>query len=566
MNTFVKFLDQFNVLSPNHSKIYDEYTLSGDKHHFSIETKIESYLLDLFTNKPCSVIMTGNAGDGKTRLCRAIYEKLAGKSLSKWPDSGIIELSYVKGKIRILKDLSELTDPVIMFELLQLQNSIIQDRESNVFYLIAANEGKLTKSLSDSPELTQLAQMVKSRFLDHTNNDGKLLLINLQDVTSSIYVDRIIREWNRDENWESCLVCSQRNKCVINLNHRRMKEPTIRERLVEQYRLLDCLGIHVTMREILIHMSYVLTGGLTCDQVIHAGYKDIEAHANLVYYENFYGVQMPLDSISDQGAIRYFKQLDPGKLSISMIDDYLLNGDISGDEQTVSRHKVLFDDEIDLLFGYYRKLIEQYRVQGLVEKSKTTEKETSQFDLSDLMPKFRRKYFFETSEDDINAREKLIPYIFFYRYLKCLSDAQTRSAVKKELIRGLNINFIKKLIRRDENNLFVANENLLIHNSYSPGQISVVVDNARDDIDYTPSKLMLRVGSERKIDLGLPLFEYLLRLAGGGMFVVLRQEVEILLETFKNDLINHSDLDEFVINVFAIDPKQGVYKPYEIDI
>ncbi|WP_055106244.1 hypothetical protein [Paenibacillus ihumii] len=557
MNSFVQYLDQFNVLSPNHAKIYDEYTQSTDQYRFAIDTNIEQFLLTLFNEDPRSVIMTGNAGDGKTRLCRTIYERITGKQLLKWPDSGILEASFNKGKLRIVKDLSELTDAVIFEELQFLQEMIADGHESRLYYLIAANEGKLTKFLSQHLELLTLSQMVNKRFLDHKSNDKHLHLVNLQDVTSSIYAARIMEEWNREDNWVACETCTRKKNCVIQLNHRRLSQPLIRNRLVEQYRLLDCLGIHVTMREILIHISYVLTGGLTCEQVMSAGYRDIEKHARLAYYDNFYGVNMKENGAGEQGAIRYFKHLDPGKLSISSIDDYLLNGDISGDNLIVQKHQMLFDDEIDLLFGYYRKLIERYRIQDPDKES---------LEIFDQMPKFRRKYFFETGEQDKRTREMLTPYLHFYRFLDCLKDRQTLASTRKELIQGLNHNFSKKLISRGETNLYVVNENLLIHESYSPSQVRLSIDEERTDIDYLPSKMFITVNQETRLEVKLPVFEYLLRLAGGGLFVTLKQEVDILLGTFKNDLINRSELDEFSLQVFAIDPNKGVYKPYEIDI
>jgi hypothetical protein len=558
MNSFVQYLDQFNVLSPSHAKIYDEYTQSTDQYRFAIDTNIERFLLNLFEEAPRSVIMTGNAGDGKTRLCRTVYERITGESLQQWPTSGIVEISFSKGTLRIVKDLSELTDAVIFEELQCLQDAIFQNHSNRHFYLIAANEGKLTKFLSQHLSLQPLSQMVKERFLDHTFNDLQLHLVNLQDVTSSIYASRILDQWNREENWVDCETCIKKTNCVIWLNHRRMSQPMIQDRLVEQYRLLDCLGIHVTMREILIHISYVMTGGLTCERVINAGYKDIEEHASHVYYENFYGVHMTSGGAGEQGAIRHFRQLDPGKLSISSIDDYLLNGDISGDAEMVRKHQALFNDEIDLLFGYYRKLIEIYRIQNPDKDSMTS--------IFDQMPKFRRKYFFETDNRDDSTRKKLIPYLHFNRFLDSLKDRQALASVRKELIQGLNHNFSKKLISRGESNLFVVNENLLIHQSFAAGHVKLSIDQERSDIDYLPSKLFITVNQETKLEIKLPVFEYLLRLAGGGLFIALRQEVDILLGTFKNDLINRSDLDEFSLQVFAIDPDKGVYKPYEIDI
>ncbi|GGG67403.1 hypothetical protein [Paenibacillus radicis (ex Gao et al. 2016)] len=556
MNSFVQYLDQFNVLSPSHAKIYDEYTQTTDEYRFAIDTKIENFLVSLFEEKPRSVIMTGNAGDGKTRLCRTVYERLTGKSLLEWPITGIVEIPFSRGILRIVKDLSELTDAVINEELQCLQDLIQANHSSKFYYLIAANEGKLTKFLSQNASLNHLSELVKERFLDHHQNDLHLHLANLQDITSSIYAGRIIKEWNREENWDACESCSHMNNCIIRLNHRRMSQESIQEKLIEQYRLLDCLGIHVTMREILIHISYVITGGLTCEQVLYAKYKDVEEQANRAYYDNFYGVYMKENDSGHLGAIRYLRQLDPGQLSISSIDDYLLNGDISGNSYIVEKHQILFDEEIDMLFGYYRKQIEMYRTQN-PDKDNVV--------IFDQMPKFRRKYFFESNEHD-GTREKLVPYLHFYRFVDSLTNKQSLATVRKELIQGLNHSFSKKLINRGETQLYIVNENLLIHESYSASQVRLSIDEERSDIDYLPSKLYITVNHDTKLEVKLPVFEYLLRLAGGGLFITLRQEVDILISTFKNDLINRSELDEYILQVFAIDPNKGVYVPYQIDI
>jgi len=64
-NPFVTYLDQFNVLSPNHAKIYDEYTHDDSSkeynYSFTISTKVEQYLRGVFTDNPRSIIQTGNA-------------------------------------------------------------------------------------------------------------------------------------------------------------------------------------------------------------------------------------------------------------------------------------------------------------------------------------------------------------------------------------------------------------------------------------------------------------------------------------------------------------------------
>ncbi|WP_054637316.1 hypothetical protein [Thalassobacillus sp. C254] len=150
MNQFVNFLDQFNVFSPNHSKIYDEYTNENGNTTFNsnIDTLVETFLIKKFNEEPHSMILTGNAGDGKTKLCRNVYDYYNEEPLSSWPEDGIVNLTFLNGRITIVKDLSELREEVILKHLIKLQENIENNHRDNHYYLIAANEGKLTKFLT----------------------------------------------------------------------------------------------------------------------------------------------------------------------------------------------------------------------------------------------------------------------------------------------------------------------------------------------------------------------------------------------------------------------------------
>ena len=557
MNNFVRYLDQFNVLSPNHSKIYDEYSDANEQFAIKIDTKIEDHLLKLFNTNPRSVIMSGNAGDGKTRLCRSIYENFTGEPNLVWPESGIMEILFNEGKIRIVKDLSELTDTVILKELTLLQSYIQNQHDSKIYYLIAANEGKLTKFLSQHESLSYLREKISGRFLNYEENDDQLYLVNLQDVTSSIYADRILKEWNEEKNWTACEECNKKNKCVINLNHRRLTENQVRERIVEQYRLADCLGIHITMREILIHMSYVITGGLTCDDIMNADYSVIVKHSEYAYYNNFYGIQLSEGSSEEMSVVNIFKKFDPGNVSVSTIDDFLLNGDLSLDDTIIKNHSKIFDNEIDMLFGYIRRNIDLYRIQDTTNEAK---------ELFEFMPKLRRKYFFEDNWNDNQNGYELIPYRYFYNFIEIINDKSKHSGARKEIIQGLNAAFSKKLISDSETQLFAVNENLLIHQAFTSGQVKLNVEIQRDDIDFLPSKIYMVLGDQARLEVRLPVFEYLYRVSRGGLFSTLKHEVEILLNTFRNDLINTSELEEYELCILSIDENKGEYSVKTIDI
>ncbi|WP_332696973.1 hypothetical protein [Halalkalibacter lacteus] len=555
-NPFVDYLDQYNVLSPNHAKIYDEYTYDHGKesYTFKINTKIEEHLLNLFRENPHSVILTGNAGDGKTRLCRLVHDFFSNSDLDHWPNSGIINVTFEQCTIRIVKDLSELKEEVIYQELSNLQKNIQTNYESKVFYLIAANEGKLTKFLSQYDDLHLLREMVAVRFNDYQKNDLSFSVINLLDVTSSVYVDKVLTEWNKEENWSSCSHCPVRKRCIIHLNHDRTSKEHIQKRLVEQYRLLDYLGTHITMREMLIHISYILTGGYNCKDVNDADYQSLEEQSKKPYYQNLYGQGIVKDALTEMRALKIFGEIDPGSKSISLLDDFIMNGDISGQEEVELMHNKLFNDELDMQFGYFKKRLNMYRDHN---------KESDDNFIDEWIYKLRRKLFFEIEGEDYLKRKALLPYQYVQDFAELFDNPHKKAQTRKELINGLNRAFSKKLVS-PLNQLHATTENLMIHSSYNIRQLVINEEQARKDIDHIPSKFILEVGNEIFLSLDLSLFEYLMRLNSGDTHNVLKQDVEILIDTFKNELIRISDPDPYTLNILRFDKHKGLYIEDEI--
>ncbi|UAL53605.1 hypothetical protein [Metabacillus dongyingensis] len=557
-NPFVDYLDQFNVLSPNHSKIYDEYSYDkGEKSYtFKIETKVEDYLINILKKSGQSFILTGNAGDGKTRLCRSIFNYFSSEDLKNWPNSGIREVSTEHGTLRIVKDLSELKEDKIFEELLRLQEYIMNDHKDRVYYLIAANEGKLTKFLSQKSELSHLKEQVKLRFKDSINNNNVFNIINLIDVTSSIYVEKVLEEWNKEKNWVPCNSCPKINTCIINLNHKKTSKIDVKNRLVEQYRLLDFLSTHITMREMLIHISYILTGGYKCTDIINGNYNELKLQINKPYYQNFYGHEIEHEAFSEMRALKLFRELDPGSNSNSNIDDFILNGDISGNEILEEYHLNLFNNDLDLYLGYFKKRLEIYRDHN---------KESNDKLIEEWISKLRRKFYFEFPQEDLFNRKSLIPFQYFEEYSLLFESGLKQAQVKKDLINGLNRAFSKRLVLANSP-LYATSENLMIHSSYSANQVKLIEDKNREDVDHIPSKFSLIVNDNNVLPMDLHVFEYLKRLSSGDTHNILREDVEILLDTFKNEIIKTSKPDQYILNVLRADKDRGLYVQDEIEI
>ncbi|MDG5472077.1 hypothetical protein P6709_09965 [Jeotgalibacillus sp. ET6] len=560
INSFVSYLDQYNVLSPNHSKIYDEYTIDPDKsdtYSFTIRTKIEETLIQRFENNPQSIILTGNAGDGKTRLCRIVHDYFNEENLLEWPEEGIVDVVFSKGKIRIVKDLSELKEDIIYHELTNLQEYISNNHEKNVYYLIAANEGKLTKFLSQYEDLKGLRIDVSKRFKSHDNNSENFSIYNLLNVTSSVYVERVLEEWNKEENWSACIDCSMKSRCIINMNHERTSQPFIRNKLVEQYKLLDFLDSHITMREMLIHISYMLTGGYTCVDIFNADYKELEQQTKKPYYENFYGHGLDENSFAEMKALKVFKSLDPGLYSHSSVDDFIINGDINGDKKSEDTHRKLINDSLDLQLGYFKKKLSLYRDYDMEKDHKI---------INEWIPKLRRKYFYEMNSENEAQANQLLPFEYTSDYISMFNNPKNRASLKKDIINGLNRVFSGKLTEVSNRYLFATNKNLMIYEQFRARDINIEEEENREDLDRIPAKFKVDVRGEVAFDMNLAVFEFLMRASGGGTHNVLQQEAEILIDTFKNELIRISESDEYDLNILRYDTDSGLFIEDEISL
>lgn len=547
-------------MSPNHSKIYDEYTIDSNKqdtYSFTIHTKIESTLITIFENNPHSIILTGNAGDGKTRLCRIVHDYFSSNSLTEWPENGIVDVPFSAGTIRIVKDLSELQEAVIANELTHLQTYIQTKHNERIYYLIAANEGKLTKFLSQNINLSYLREEVATRFNNYESNDFNFSIFNLLDVTSSVYVERVLEEWNQKRNWEACNDCPLKNRCIINMNHERTSENYIKEKIVQQYRLLDFLDTHITMREMLIHISYTLTGGYTCSDIFDANYKELEEQTKKPYYENFYGHQLDENAFSEMKALKIFKSLDPGLYSHSSIDDFIVNGDINGDEQSETHHKKLIGTSLDLQLGYFKKKLSLYRDYDLQKDHKI---------IDEWIPKLRRKYFYEIDNGlEVNSNQ-LLPFEYINEYISLFNNKKEQTYIKKEIINGFNRVFSGRLTEQTNKSLYATNRNLMIYDQFKSRDIEIEEESSREDIDRITSRFKLIVDRKVSININLAVFEFLMRISGGGTHNVLQQEAEILIDTFKNELIRISEPEEYELNILRYDNKKGLFIEDEISL
>lgn len=323
------------------------------------------YLLKAI-EKPATktVVLTGDAGHGKTSLCANLLAKLrpeaesnadarkgVRRDLSEYGDaSRPIGRSRSGRELYILKDLSELNPQEGARKLVELL-----DPPDGGIAIICANEGQLRKCVAedDNPDRggTGRAKILARVLTDGvargqvSDPEGAVIVINLNyqsvaaDSDSGGLIPWILKQWTSPQSsrWKSCDTCDARKICPILANREELGDPKRglhrREAIRAVFAAAEQTGAVVTTRQALSVTSYMLTGGLSCEDV-HAKYR--WSHSNRLwqaphlYHQALFGDQL---SQQDRHRVPTFfalRKLDPGKVSRRQVDDRL-DPDTAGD-------------------------------------------------------------------------------------------------------------------------------------------------------------------------------------------------------------------------------------------
>jgi len=553
-NRFVALLNRYTTASPDHEVAFDEYVSNGPEPpagSLRLTTKIEQFLTNRFRQPhPPSVILTGNAGDGKTYLCRQIVNVLQGKEPKRWEVLIDQPIEYNAMRFFIVKDLSELSEEKGK-EILQRLAQTLQTPDLRDRYLIAANEGRLRALISTIAGHKELKEAIQTQLDQGPAYHQSLIVFNLNRVATSTFVSAALAWMTDQRNWQDCNECPIQLKCPIRFNVTRLTEQSVQQRIKMLYELLERSNEHVTIRDMLIHLAYTISGGFDCTQV----QQQVQERADmsyLAYYENIFGRDDHVSFRRKSHVTRLLHRFNIGSQSIFAIDEFIINGGETIAEQ--QQHQALFGETVDLHFKAFHQARRAY-----------TEGIASERDQAVLrwLPHCRRKLFFERNHlDERNHlnEQQLLPFRYFSIYQRLLNQPQgTHEGIVSQLIKGLNRAFSRLYLTQTEQ--LRVNERLYITTQYvhSVNQphpivlltlpienIKITVNTARDQhLDLPERSLYLHIApptTQRHAKpiawpLNILLFEHLMRIADGGHISILADECELEVRRLKDVLI-----------------------------
>lgn len=580
-NSFVSYLNRYTTVSPEHEAAFDEFiskTAPPSGQPLQLETKIEKYIKTRFQEGHLpSIILTGNAGDGKTYLCRRIVEQFSGQAFQDWGDQPEQTVTGLNQNLRVIKDLSEVGEEQGTNILQALNIAFIQKNTSSAF-LIAANEGRLRALLSKT-SLSDLAVEINKQLNEGPNLENpQLIVLNLNRVTTSSYLPQTLKWLTEPEQWVACQNCPAFNSCPIRFNASRLKESEIVTRLKTLYQVLEYLNIHVTIRDMLIHLAYTVTGGLTCQKVIDSHQKFDWDGYKYVYYENVWGTQTSETFRRKVVVMSHLQQLNPGEQSLFEIDNFIVSDHPEGSPEYLTYQSLFGQPSVDLNKQRFLQDRNSY-LKGSDIPNKAGEEPA----LLSWMPHCRRKFFFEASKSE--QAHRLIPLLFFTHYLELLDGKKNvLEKAKKELILGLNRAF-SRLYLTDASSLFVPSQYSnsveqpvpIVRAKIPTDHIDLIIkDLTAEAYDDDRRVLVLVIPPPPKVSsnavnftINLMIFEYLVRLAQGGTYNILSKECELAIRQLKDQLVskftNDPDTAESQIEFFAVERNRYVLRQIWLD-
>ncbi|MBZ5565301.1 MAG: hypothetical protein LAP13_23130 [Acidobacteriia bacterium] len=413
-----------------------------------VETKLDENLTPaIFDPKTKLVILSGNAGDGKTAYIQRVeaQAKARGANDLQRTDNGcsftINSIAYLT-----LYDGSQDFEGTKNDEVLAAFFKEFEGEGQPVGQftkIIAINEGKLRDFILSKPHYKWLGKQVHHylTYETYTPHDS-LIFVNLNsrsvvepgESSSSILdklLDRLLDIDSSAGFWTHCSPenCAWAERCYIKYNVESLRDakkgPVIRHRLK---RLILAVHFrktrHITMRDLRSILSFVLFNKSNCQEL----QRDLQAGNPVV--DRFY-YNAIFDGQENDRLAQLLSQLDVAGVSNPKLDNFI---NFRGPEDPENRALYVHSEEVVPADQPHLELLFRNRPEGTLDDDPNRRANARKYHAS-----MRRKLYFEGDEAKLKARglptwKDLLPYRQFDRFLDFITTkVDPQGALRSQL-------------------------------------------------------------------------------------------------------------------------------------
>lgn len=308
-------------------------------------TKLDSRLIpDVLDGKYKLVIITGNAGDGKTAFIRKIEEKaanriaLTNRNGARFSINNITYVSNYDGS----QDEEERANDQVLAEFFQPFEGLTHYNQATEGRIIAINEGRLVEFLKTSGKFSQLATIIEEYFYEEGKVElpSGLLIINLNlrsvvasDNGSLSLFRKQIQKLTDKKLWSKCQNCPVSEKCFIRYNVETLSDTAAGDEIINRLEwLLRTVALkrelHITMRDLRSFLSFLLTRDYNCQEIpsLYENLKDNPLEWWKLHYFNITDSSAKDEGNQDR-LIKMLRETDVALVSAPTLDRDLFFGE-----------------------------------------------------------------------------------------------------------------------------------------------------------------------------------------------------------------------------------------------
>lgn len=278
---YIDYLNSLHNYNAQNENAYGEKNV--DNPYFRevmVRVGLCDYIKDNLTGEvPHIIILTGHAGDGKTSIMYQVLTDLGAVFDAKEKLSEVILPSGAK--CLCIKDFSELSEESDnQINRIYVMRKAVEMVENGNYVFMVANTGPLINTfgeLFDTDEEKEKARIQLINLMD--NNTGKVInicgvelcVINVAMVDNVYFATEFLEKITQNSLWECCKGCQKCEYCHIYRNHQLIVENRTKvfEFVHNHFVWLTEYGTRLTIRSMTEQLAYMLTGGMSCEEVSH---------------------------------------------------------------------------------------------------------------------------------------------------------------------------------------------------------------------------------------------------------------------------------------------------------
>lgn len=432
----------------NKKSTFDELTYS--------ETKLDKKLIrDIEALKYKLIIITGNAGDGKTAFIHRIEDKGENKRSFTSNNGSEFYLSGVRFETNYdgSQDEAEKANDEVLEEFLRPFADKENYKHVGEGRVIAINEGRLVDFLSTRPEFKKLQDNIEEYFHNegHTELLPGLMIINLnlrsvtaKDGNTPSLLAQQIKKLTRPELWAKCDGCPIADRCYIKYNVDTFRDSSAGDEVITRLEwLIRTIAykreLHITMRDLRSMIAWMLTRDYSCDEVKQL-VEYVKSENLQEYYWQYYYFNLtspgatpsnyfPLPTLeSNDRLVKIIRETDVAGVSLPAFDR-----DLYYSIKTPAEYIVFSDRKQSLLkeFNEINEIVPSYEIKDSLTRMMFTGRHKN----------FVRHQYFEgaSGKAKFDFRDRL-PYRYVSAFNEQLEkeDPQTLAQTMQDLAKAIS--------------------------------------------------------------------------------------------------------------------------------